>query len=241
MKITVGIHEDVVLQKAFISDKGRFTLMLRAKEEEQKQEEDNPFDKMNASEVIEEEKSGGIIFWPFKLPESRDKKTNTERTVEEIGKLASEDVMQLKNQFQQILEQFMTKDQIVWSIFEGTPMQKETYYQDIANQDVLDVIYRNLTEQFIGMITPFLDKNEHAVRFKLARQSKDKHFARVPGMFIKDNPFIESMDVPQKDSRVKWTKYELKEGLNDGTPVSRDTADTAEPEPEEGENAFGSR
>lgn len=241
MKITVGIHENIVLQKAFINDKGRFTLMLRSKEEGQKQEEENPFDKMNASEVIEEEKEGGIIFWPFKLPDVRDKKNNVDRTTEEIGKLANGDVMQLKNQFQQILEQFLTKDQIAWSIFEGTPMTKETYFTDIASQEVLDVLYRNLCEQFIGMITPFLGKDEHAVRFKLVRQSKDKHFARVPGMFIKDQPFIESMDVPVDKSRVKWSTYELKEGLNDGTPVSRETADVTETEPEEGENAFGSR
>jgi hypothetical protein len=90
------------------------------------------------------------------------------------------------------------------------------------------------------MSMPFMDKNEYAVRFKLTRQSKDKHFPRVPGMYIKDNPFIESMDVPTEKSKVQWTKYELKEGLNDGTPLSRDTADTTE-DVEEGDNVFGSR
>jgi hypothetical protein len=241
MKPTVGIHENVVLQKVLVSDKGRLMVFLRSKGEGQEKKEENPFEQMNASEVIEESSDTGITFWPFKAPEPKDRKSGQDRTPEEMGKIANGDVQQMKNQFQQILEQYMTKDQITWSVFDGTGMDKDNYWEQIYNQPVLDIIYKNLCEQFIGMITPYLDKDESAVRFKLVRQSKEKHFARVPSMFIKDNPFIESMDVPADKSRVKWTKYEEKEGLNDGTPLSRETADATEAEPEEGENAFGSR
>jgi len=241
MKPSVGIHEDVVLKNVTIDKNGKLVLFIRSKEEAKPEEEVNPFDQMNASEVIEESGDGGITFWPFKTPELKDKKTNQDRTEKELGEFSNRDIQTMKNQFQQILEQFMVKDDIKWSIFDGTGMDKETYWQQIYNQPILDVIYKNLCEQFMGMIAPYLDKNEHAVRFKLVRQSKEKHFSRVPGMFIKDNPFIEPMSVPQKDSRVKWTKYELAEGLNDGTPVSRDTADTTEDVPEADENAFGSR
>lgn len=237
MKITVGIHENVVLQKVLINDKGRLVLYLRKTEEEE--EEVNPMDQMNAAEVIEKNSDLGLIFWAPKTPDALNK-DKTQRTEQERGEIANGDVAKLKNQFQQILEQFLTKDQIKWNIYEGTGLDNDNYYENISSQAVLDVIYRNICEQFIGMITPFLDKNEYAVRFKLARQNKEKHYPTVPGYFIKDNPFIELMTVPVKHTRVKWTAYELKEGLNDGTPVSRDTADQEDDIPE-GENTFGSR
>lgn len=245
MKIQVGIHENVILEKVVVNDKGRLVIFLKQKEEEGKEPEaeaeEDPFAQMNASEVIEKEGGAGIIFWPFKSPEVKDSKTGAERSSEERGKLVNGDVLQLKNQLNQILEQYTVKDNIKWSIFDGTGMAKETYYEDLSSQTTLDVIYRNICEQFIGMVTPFLNDPKFAVRFKLVRQSKDKHYVRVPGMFIKDNPFIESMDVPKDKTRVKWTDYELKQGLNDGTPVSRNTADETDEEAPEADNVFGGR
>lgn len=239
MKIQVGIHTDVIIQKADFNDKGRFVVFLRKLGEQQEKQEDDPFAQMNAAEVVEKESGGGIIFWPFKAPDEKDNKGNV-RTTQERGELANNDVSRLKNQLQLILEQYMTKDKIHWSIFDGAAMSKETYWDDIVSQANLDVIYRNICEQFMGMIQPYLDKDEYPMRWKLARQSKEKHYARVPDMYIKDNPFIEPMEVPEANTRVKWTKYELDNGLNDGTPVSRATADPVEDAPE-GDNAFGQR
>lgn len=241
MKITVGIHENIVLQKADFNDKGRFVLVLRSTEEKQDGAgEDDPFAQGNAAEVIEKDSGGAIIFWPFKSPEAKDIKGN-ERSEKERGEIANNDVMTLKNQLQQILEQYIPKDQIKWSIFDGAVMAKETYWTDIISQNNLDIIYKNIGEQFSAQIAPFLDNNEYPVRFKLVRQSKDKHYAKVPGLYIKDNPFIEPMTVPKDDSRVKWTKYEESNGLNDGTPVSRATADEPDDAPEAEQSAFGQR
>jgi hypothetical protein len=239
MKIQPGIHQNVVLQKVIVNDNGRLVVFLRDKEEQEKEAEDDPFAAGNAAEVIEEDKGGGITFWPFKTPDSKNKDQST-RTEKERGEKANGDVLTLKNQLTQILEQFLIKDEIKWDIYAGTGMTKEGFWEEISAQEVLDVIYRNICEQFIGMITPFLDKNEYAVRFKLTRQSKDKHYVRVPGMYIKENPFIELMTVHEKQSRVKFTTYEKKEGLDNPDVVSRDTADTEEEIPE-GENTFGSR
>lgn len=240
MKVQVGIHENVVIQKAFVNDKGRLTLVLRQLGEEEKKADDDPFAQGNAAEVIEEDKGGGLIFWPFKTPDKLNK-DRTERSDEERGKLANGDVMQLKNQLTQILEQFLVKDQMNWSIWDSTGMTKEGFYTEIIGQDVLDIIYRNICEQFIGMVTPYLDKDEFAVRFKLVRQSKEKHYPRVPGMFIKENPFIELMTVPKENTRVKFTKYELKEGLDSNEVITRETADDTSEDIPEGENTFGSR
>ena len=243
MRIQVGIHENLILSKVLVSDKGRLTLFLRHLDEavNTSEEEEDPFAQMNAAEVIEKDSnSGGIILWPFKAPDTKNR-DGSERTSKEMGELANGDVMRLKNQLQQILEQYTIKDNIKWSVYDSTAMTKETYWEDIYSQNNLDVIYRNICEQFMGMIQPFLDKNEYPMRWKFARQSADKHYARIPDRYIKDQPFIEPMTVPKEQSRVKWSSYELKEKLNDPTPVSKAAADDdGEPTPE-GENVFGQR
>lgn len=239
MKIQVGIHENVILSKALVNDKGRLTLFFRLKDEGE-EKKSNPFADMNASEVIEKDGDTGLILWPFKTPDALNK-DKSERSAQERGEMANNDVSRLKNQLQQILEQYMTKDKITWSVYDGSGMTKEGYYEEIISQTVLDVLYRNLCEQFIAMIQPYLDKNEFPMRLKLARQSSEKHFARLPDRYIRDNPFIEPMDIPEKLARVKWTPYELKEKLNDGTPISKERADDdGEPTPQ-GENIFGQR
>lgn len=240
MKIQPGIHKNVILQKAIVTDKGRLVLVLRSLEEEQSKTDDDPFAAGNAAEVIEDDNGSGITLWPFKTPDALNK-DKSQRTDRERGEIANRDVITLKNQLTQILEQYLTKDTITWDIYAGTGMTKEGYWEEIISQDVLDIIYRNICEQFIGMITPFLDKNEYPVRFKITRQSKEKHFPRIPGMFIKDNPFIELMTVPEEQTRVKFTSYEKKEGLDSTEILSRDTADKEEEIPESDTNTFGSR
>ncbi len=240
MKIQPGIHKNVVLQKVVINKDGRLALSLRDKEEAQQTEEEDPFAAGNAAEVIEKDNGNSIILWPFKTPDSLNK-DKTQRTDKERGEIANRDVLTLKNQLTQILQQFLVKDDIKWDIYNGTGMTKEGFWEEIFNQQVLDVIYRNICEQFIGMVTPFLDKNEFALRFKLVRQSKDKHYARIPGMYISENPFVELMTIPDEQSRVKFTKYEKDQGLDSAEVVSRNTADADEDIPEGDENTFGSR
>lgn len=240
MRIIVGIHEDVVIANAVIDDKGRMNLVLRTVDEKPEEEEDaNPFDKLNAAEVIEKDSGSGLTLWPFKTPEAVGK-DDKPRSTQEMGEIATEDIKRLKNVLQQILEQYMVKDDIKWNVFDGAAVSKETYYEDIISQNNLDIVYRNMCEQFMAMIQPYLNKDEYAVRFKLQRQNAEKHYARIPDRFIKDNPFIERMSIPKEQSRVKWTPYELKNKLNDPTPVSRETADETEETPES-ESVFGSR
>lgn len=241
MKIQVGIHENVILSKAAVMDKGRLTLFLRQLGDDKKAEID-PFAQMNSTEIVGTESGSGLIMWPFKLPDSKAKDGST-RTQKEIGEMANKDVIRLRDQLTLILQQYMIKDQIKWSIFDslGDSITKETYYEDLTSQNVLDVIYRNICEQFIAMIQPYLDNDAFPMRWKMTRQSKEKHFATLPGMYLNEQPFIEPMDVPKDLAKVKWSKYEKDQGLDDPTPISRDTADNdTEPTPE-GENVFGQR
>src|SRR5690606_13222372 len=113
--------------------------------------------------------------------------------------MAIGDITRLRNQLIQILEQFMTLDQIDLNQadvqFAGTGIvDSATLEERILDQDVLDRIYDNLTKRFVELITPLVGKHE-LVRFKLTRQSKDKHFATIPSRFVAEHPFIELMSV----------------------------------------------
>ena len=84
----------------------------------------------------------------------------------------------------------------------------------------------NYFTQFINMITPFLDRKEFAMRVKLVRQSRDKAFDTIPDRFLDENPWCELMDVPEANSRVKFTKWETDNGFDSSAPPSK--ADTDE-------------
>jgi hypothetical protein len=156
-------------------------------------------------------------------------KADNGKTVEQNITLVSGDISRLRNQLTQILEQFMLQSHIDISAqaiaYAGTGItDSATYKMNILRQDVLDLIYKNMVNRFIQLFN--LVPNKEPVRFKLIRQSKDKHYATIPKNFIVENPFIELMTVNKAASRLKFTPYELKEGLNDGTPTSASTAES---------------
>src|SRR4051812_42589075 len=111
MRIQVGIHENAIIEKVTINDKCRLLVNLKQKGETEAKVDDDLFAQMNASEVIEKESGGNLIFWPFKATEAKNKE-GVELSDQQRGESANGDVMQLKNQFQQILEQYTTKDNI---------------------------------------------------------------------------------------------------------------------------------
>lgn len=240
--IGIGINENVVLKNATIelpkNGQGQAKLILHLTDKAEKAAFD-PFKDMNAAAVIEDDTFQAAV-WPFKTPDLKDSKGNPLDPKARAEK-AVDSIVRTKNVLQQLLSQFLPADQIKWDVYEGTGMTQEDYYDRIVEQGVLDVIYKNLVEQFIAQVSPYLGKPEYALRFKLVRQSAAKHFARIPDMFIEENPFVERMTIPPGSSRVKFTKYELSMGLDDATPVSKDSADKPDEPTPEAENVFGKR
>ena len=220
----VGIHENVVIRSVVMNDKKRLEIELieLSRVAEVKK---SVFDTLLMARTAEE---GNIsfklsVFGPL-LPKKDDQ--SPEKKKELIGL----DITKLIKQLSQILEQFIpaasiTLDTIDIQFARTGIMDAQSFDALILDQKVLDQIYDNIAGEFIRLMTPFVDKSEDAVRFKLVRQSKDKHYASIPSRFITDNPFIELMSVPKAQSRVLFTPYELKEGLNDGTPTSSSTAE----------------
>lgn len=223
MNIGVGINENVVIKAAVINDKKRLELEL-IEATKVGAVKKSVFDTMLTARTSEESTSFKLnIFGPL-LPKKEDQ--STEKKIELIGN----DFTKIVKQLSQILEQFIPVDSIDLDSldiqFANTGIVDDSTLQArMLDQDVINRIYDNISTRFVALINPFVGSADNAVRFKLIRQSKDKHYASIPGKFISDNPFIELMTVPADQSRVKFTKYELEQGLDNGTPIASDKAE----------------
>ncbi len=129
-----------------------------------------------------------------------------------------------------ILSQYMTSDKIMMKpavIFAGTGIDKDinTFGSKILSETVQERIYKNIAAEFTRAIAPFIDNPALLFRLKLNRQSVKKAYATIPTKFLKENPFMESMDIPAKASKLKFSSYEISKGLNSADPISIETAD----------------
>lgn len=220
--IGVGINENVVIASAVINDKKRLVITL----EEAGTKKKSLFDEALTAGVQADSSSMSLNLFGPMIPKK------TEMTDAKKSDMMHEDIKKLRNQLTQMCEQFMLSadcDLATFDVqFAGTGITSENYSERLLDQDCLNRIYDNLSRRFVELITPFTNNPEFAVRFKLVRQSADKHFATIPGRYILENPFIELMAVPKENSRVKFTDYEVAQKLNDGTPSSAATAEKKE-------------
>jgi len=228
MPISVGINENVMLAKVAIGEKGALELYL-----DEAKEKANIFDSLNTAKVENTGTEVRLLVFPVKKPEGVRAEGKTD---DELLDTVNEDLLKLRNQLTQILEQYLTSDKISWDIYAGTGVDGANYRTMFLNDEALRKISENYFTQFVDMVRPFVGNPAYKLRWKLIRQSKDKHFATLPGKYLVDSPMVELMDVPAEASKVKFTKWEIDNGLNDGTPVAKPKKDGEEPA--EGENAF---
>jgi hypothetical protein len=207
-RLGVGIHENIVVEKAEKNDKGTLEIHF-------KQIGDiNPIDLLNAAgsgSTSFEAKTERITVWRPTLREGQD-----------TYKTASDKIAELKDTLQSILAQYLTIDKIKWDVFAGTGITADTY--KIKVMDYIDTIYDNIVNQFVKQVTPFVGENSNKFRLLLVRQSAAKHYPKLRSKYLDTNPFIESMSVPASASKLKYTKFEVEKGLNNGTPVDAPAA-----------------
>lgn len=114
------------------------------------------------------------------------------------------------------------------TIFEGTNIDfkdKVGTEKKLKSEAVQAKIYSNIANAFVEGMKPFEDDQTLLFRLLLVRQSAKKAYANLRSSYIDDNPFIESMKIPKEASKLKFTAYEKREGLDKSDPVSQDTAD----------------
>ena len=251
--IQVGINENVVLKSASIAEKGYLKLEVRQKGNAQAAADD-PFAMASAGQAIDVATSTSLTILKLLVPKTT--KTNGDaRTRAERVSMANNDLAETMNKCKHILSCFITSDEIAKlyaDVYANTNFNMDVYkaqgpssFEDLLlDQDRMDIVSTNIFNAFISGITPFLDKDEHAVRLKLVRQSKEKHYGTIPGAkFVTTEPFMESMLIPVEQSKVKFNAYEIKNGLNDPTPTTQASADPtpAAPMAADAANVFGQR
>lgn len=223
--IKIGINENVYLGNALVDDKGSLQLIF-------KEIGDTTKPKMSMFEAAASDEAvfaaPDITLRRFALnpPKNEDNK----RTAEQMAEMITDDVNKEKDVLRHILKRYMTADQLkgVLQPFRSIPIDETTYESQIVKKEILEAVSKNLFSDFIGAITPFLNKpNEYPSRLLLIRQSKDKHYAAFRNKYLDENPFLEDMAIPKEASKLKFTGYELTNGLDSDAPVAKPSAPAA--------------
>lgn len=225
MPIGIGINNNVILEKVEITEATKGTMAFTWKTAN---DEAKVVDPMAALAEDGYTDTGGneLTLRLFSPLAPFDKTSDgTPIPVEEQQKQATTSIAEKKNILYQILSTYMTSDKIKFDPYKGMGMTLENFSTRIVQETTLQKIMANFANDFVRMITPFVGKQENQVRLMLVRQSKTKHFADFRQRFVKDNPFIEPMSIPAEASKLKWSKYELTNKLNDDTVIDKNEAD----------------
>lgn len=222
--LRVGINERVLLTGASINDKG--SLEISFKQVGQEIVQVNADDFLNQAAGIKPSTGESKqIVWPVQI-EQRG-------TVREAKDVAA-DLASVRDQLQHILQVYTTSDRAALNPYDGV----EATSSALQNQSTVDRIYKNLTTQFVAKVKELKDKIAVTeIRVLLIRRSAASHYGTFRKRFITDNPFVESMEIPAANTRLKFTKYEIEKGLNNGDPVAKAEVADATETPAEGTDA----
>jgi hypothetical protein len=219
--IGVGINENVFLEKVALNEKNVIEITFQ-EAGKVKEKPASMFASVAGDEIQEGQMGMSIRLFPPLPPQKED------MTDEKKRDLIDADINKTKAIIRHLLLGYLTSADLVgmWaSSFDGLPIDESNYKEQFLKKEILEGIHRNMGRIFIEKITPFLNDQERKFRLLLVRQSREKHFATFRGRYIEDNPFFESMEIPADHSKVKFTPYELSEGLNSGVPIPKEAAD----------------
>ncbi|WP_428743186.1 hypothetical protein [Tenacibaculum sp.] len=224
----VDIHENVVVKNAGFDENNYFGIDFTTKVNT-----DNLFEAFDEGESVEADE-GTIKLFSFNILDWEKKP----KTAASIGT----DINELKNTLVDILKTQMpeadAKAKLSAAImFKGLGVTAgdKTLNQKLLNQQFLDAVFNNIVTAFTAAIAPFYGQNPFRIKF--VRQSKAKHYPKFPKRGKGFDVLVESMQVPKEASKVKWTDYELKNGLNSGVKQEADAPSTEDTT--KVENMFG--
>lgn len=208
-RLGVGIHENIVIEKAEKNDKGTLEISLKQAGDIDPIQLLTSVGNGNGSFDPAAER---ITIWPLTAYE------------QDTYQKVSDKIMWLKNQLEQILLRYTTKDKLQpsdWAKGTGISTNADLKAKVI---DYLPTIYDNIVTQFIAQVRPFTGEGATPSRIKLVRQSTAKPYPTLPRF----GAFIESMDVPTKASKLRFTEKEISQGLHTGDRVQAPAANQEE-------------
>lgn len=221
--IKIGINENIYLKSiGYDNEKNWCTITF---EEVGGPKFASTFDRMNADTAVESLPTRDIrIFCPLE-PFKEDAKKNV-RTLQQRVTDINNSLMSIKAIYLHLLYGYMTeKEARLDKMYADLGIDANNYDTLIVQKEVFTKVFKQMSEQFIEKATPFLSKEDQLFRLLLVRQDAANAFPTFRKKYITENPFWESMTIPKEQSKVSFTEYELKEGLNSDIPASRNDAD----------------
>ena len=236
MPISVGIQENLRILKLEKSDKGSLNITIGS--EDAVAESSQPaaqaagvvdiFGELNnTSEGTGPSNQLTYIHWPYKIDEYT-------KTAEDVLKAVNTS----KEFLNHILKQYVTADKISWAVMDNVAIDRSSQaaaMQGLVIPANIAKIYDNQITQFMNMLNPLVGPNSKLFRMKLTRQSKLKHYATLPRFA----PFMEPMDIPATQSKLKFSKWEIENGYNNGVPVAQEEVKPDMPSAAESQAAAG--
>jgi hypothetical protein len=238
--VGIKINENVYLSKVQKSTTGE-AIELTWKSADEKIR--NLFEESQETEIKDAESNEATVrVWSLKVPTFKNK-DNTEQTLEQKLTYINDKMKDTKYTLAHILARYLTTDQIKFDQYAGLEVNNSNYETEWMQPAVLKAMFNNIANQFIELIGPFVGDKTLTSRLKLVRQSADKPFPTFPGVkYLNANPFYESMDVPADSTKIKFSDYEIKQGLaNNEVPDKTGADPVQEASPEVVNSVFGSR
>lgn len=217
--IQIGINKNVYITSTSISDKGYLEIGF---EELIAGRPTTAFDMLNSDTITDIPPVFNMFLFATNVPKNEDGKLTQEKMVDRVTK----DIKANKEILLHLMMGYMTVESAKVDLYQGLSITSDNYNTQILREEVLKIIFANMAKNFIEKMKPFVAADPKLLfRLLLVRQGKDKHFASFRRNYINENPFWESMDIPDVQSKLKFTDYEIRESLTDATPVARTTAD----------------
>lgn len=196
--LTVGIHDNVIVSKAVLNDKGTLEVEFT------KKGEGDALAALQGSGELTSDQSVNIRVYGHSVDYFGEK-----RDGEQMLKL----ITGQKAILVELLRAFIDNPNI--DATKGIKVTQDNAKVLFTDQANVDLAYNNVVGQFVAMIAPFVGKDDQAIRVKLPRRSKKYSFASFPNF----GPWVESMDIPKEASKLKWSNWEITNGKNDGSPA----------------------
>jgi hypothetical protein len=236
--IKVGIHENLVLSKIAVNDKGTMGIGFRPQSVEGPSKKRSAFAEAEEVSTQGDDSDSMLLLFPFKVPTFQ--KDGEDLKDGEKVVIINRDIRTFRIQLSQIIGAYRSMKDIKFTPWRNTGVTEDNYEKEILDNDTLKKAYDNYVADFMECMEPFVNDDTRPVRLKLVRQSKAKHYATFPSAYVNDNVFIEPMEVPKEASKIVFTKWEKDKGLDNGDPVSQATADPIPDEPPPAASGSGS-
>ncbi len=227
MPIRVGINKDVFIREAKYDTEKNWLIITF--EEAGGQKFANAFERLGADEAVESLPTKDMYIFAPNEPFAESKDGKKKRTIQQMADAVSRDITSTKAILQHLMGGYMTSAELAMPgltvMYAGTGMDANNYQEKIIKKEIYTLVHKNMSEFFIKMMTPFFGQEDKLFALLLVRQNAKVPYPAFRQNYIKENPFFEPMEGFNLGTKLAFTPYEIKEGLDNDLPVSRSDAD----------------